>query len=206
MTQKLAITTFVVLFLLTSSIAVLAAPALPRYGINEQTKQCAEFFMGDECTSCTLPAGWQLIEDFQCPAGYEEIQMRSVCTPQKNHFCCTIYHSGSGGDCDDLVVNDAEKKCAFVNDINNCNQLPKGWNHAEIIDGWGRVCPSHEYEWLETIVDCEVKTTDNLNAEIDNDHVAKTQREKVGILVISASTIVLALLTIISFRYFKRKR
>ena len=88
----------VVLFVLLMSSYVFASMAMPRYGINEQTKECSEFFMGDECVGCTFPEGWEMIEDFKCPTGYKEIRKGAVCTPRKNSFCCTVQHSGASGD------------------------------------------------------------------------------------------------------------
>ena len=79
-----------------------ASMAMTRYGINKQINkqinECSEFFMGDECVSCKLPQGWEIIEGYQCPEGFEIVQKDSVCTPGKDQFCCTIQHSGAGGD------------------------------------------------------------------------------------------------------------
>ncbi len=152
---------FAIIFITLMSSSVFASMAMPRYGINEQTKECSEFFMGDECVGCTFPDGWQMIEESQCPTGYKEIQKNSVCTPRKNSFCCTVQHSGASGDCEDVVVNDIEQKCAFVEDINECGKLPQNWEQAEETEFWGRICPSLEYEWLEDPLNCEAKIIEN---------------------------------------------
>lgn len=145
----------VLFFILSFFLApAYSAMALPVLGANHETKECAEFFTGDECVYCDLPNGWENLGDFMdatCPEGYallESFSVNSVCTPAKTEFCCTINHSGAGGDCEDVVVNHAGQKCAFVEDIENCPALPNGWQRAEIDPGWGRVCPSYEYKWL----------------------------------------------------------
>ena len=122
---------FTISFIALMSSSVFASMTMPRYGINEQTKECSEFFMGDECVGCAFPDGWQMIKESQCPTGYKEIQKNSVCTPIKDFFCCTVSHSGANGDCEDVVVNYVEQKCAFVEDINKCGKLPQNWKKAE---------------------------------------------------------------------------
>jgi hypothetical protein len=153
----------IILALLAISISYsgMASQAMPRYAINEQTKECSEFFMGDECMSCTPPEGWEIIEEFQCPDDYNEIEENSVCRPYKSSFCCTVSHSGANGYCKDTVVNDIEKKCAFVENISECTKLPAEWKRADEIMFWGRVCPSLDYEWLEDPLDCETGIIDD---------------------------------------------
>jgi len=134
-----------------------ASPAMPVLGINDETMECAEFFMGDECLRCELPEGWVDIGnpyDNECPEGYAKVQGEAICKPLKNDFCCTVSHSGLNGNCEDVIVNDAEKKCAFVEDITECDSLPPGWTRAEEDEFWGRVCPSWEYGWLDGYLEC----------------------------------------------------
>ena len=142
-------------FAVSAAVAAIAAPALPRYGVNDETMECSEFFMGDECVSCALPDGWKMIDGFSCPEAYTEDKARPKCIGLKNSFCCTMNHSGAPGDCDDVIVNSIEKTCAFVKDITKCAKLPANWNRAEKSDRWGRVCPSFEYEWREHYLECE---------------------------------------------------
>ncbi len=145
------------------SMNAFASMAMPVLGVNHETKECVEFFTGDECVYCELPSGWKALGDFRdanCPEGYavlETFSVDSVCTSAKIDFCCTINHSGAGGDCEDLVVNDVEKKCAFVEDIAECEKLPAGWQSAPIDEFLGRLCPSYDYgyEWLEDYLKCE---------------------------------------------------
>ena len=196
---------FAVAFVALMSSSVFASQALPRYGINEQTKECSEFFMGDECVGCTFPEGWEMIEDFQCPTGYKEIQKNSVCTPIKNSFCCTVQHSGMSGDCEDVLVNDVEQKCAFVEDINACGILPENWNQAEENEFWGRVCPSWEYEWLEEKLDCDAKIIEKDNIDNQNDIIDYQQPKSNFIPIIGISAVVIILLIILWFFLIKRR-
>lgn len=151
--KLLAISSSIVLLTLVK--ASTAVPAKPQYGINEQTKECAEFFIDNVCSDCKLPLGWKEIDEFQCPLGYNQVEKFPDCTPAKNKFCCTFGHSGYGGDCEDVVVNDSEKKCAFVEDIHKC-KLPPNWNQITEIKPWGplQLCPSFQYEWLDKPLEC----------------------------------------------------
>ena len=197
---------FAVAFVALMSSSVFASQALPRYGINEQTKECSEFFMGDECVGCTFPEGWEMIEDFQCPTGYKEIQKNSVCTPIKNSFCCTVQHSGMSGDCEDVLVNDVEQKCAFVEDINECGKLPENWNQAEEIEFWGKACPSLEYEWLEETLDCETKIIEN-NDDIQEDIINNDKQQDSNTLnIFGISAVIIVFLIILWFFLIKRRQ
>ncbi|MCD4693983.1 hypothetical protein K8R62_01355 [bacterium] len=133
-----------------------ASQAMPRYAINEETKECSEFFMGDECMYCDPPSGWDIIEEFECPNGYAEVEEDSVCELSKTDFCCTAGHSGLNGNCEDLIINEVKQKCAFVEDIDKCNNLPESWEEAVKDSYWGKICP-FDYDWLEDEMDCEYK-------------------------------------------------
>lgn len=205
MRKNLILIIFAISFIVLISSPVFASQALPRFGINEQTKECSEFFMGDECVSCTMPEDWEMIEEFQCPTGYKEIQENSVCTPRKDSFCCTVQHSGAGGDCEDVVVNDVEQKCAFVEDINKCDKLPTNWNQAEEIKFWGRVCPSWEYEWIEEILDCQAKIIENDIVDNQKD-IGDDKPQKSNIIpVIAISSVIIILIIILWFFLIKRR-
>jgi len=186
-----------IFLLILFSFSVFASQAMPRYALNEQTKECSEFFMGDECTTCSPPEGWDIIEEFQCPEGYEEVDVNSVCGPHKSDFCCTVAHSGVNGDCDDVVVNDVEKRCAFVEDITQCGSLPTNWEQAEELDFWGKACPSLDYEWLEETLGCE-PVTDNQDNIVDDD---KQNSNNLWILIG-----VVAIIIIAGFFIIKRKK
>lgn len=91
----------------------------------------------------------------------------------KDSFCCTIDHSGSRGNCEDVVVNNLEKKCAFVENIDQCQKLPINWQRAEENETWGRVCPSQNYQWIEELLNCAVQTNEkvideNIENNLDN--------------------------------------
>ena len=145
-----------IVFLLLMCKFAIASMAMPLTAINEKTKECAEFFMGDECVGCTLPEGWQSLKFGEtCPSGYTVIEAQSECKPYKDTFCCTVAHSGANGDCDDVIVNDTDKLCAFVEDIDKCEKLPFGWERAKVNNvRQGRLCPSLDYKWLEEEIIC----------------------------------------------------
>jgi hypothetical protein len=191
--RKNLILIFLVIFSVTLlSSTVFASQALPRYGINEKTKECSEFYMGDECGTCVMPEGWEMIDEFECPGGYAEIQARSDCTPSKTPFCCTVSHSGANGDCEDVVVNDIEKKCAFVEDIGKCDKIPANWKKAEEFMG-ERLCPFVEYEWLEESVECEARVIAKDDVDDNNDSIRDDKRQEFSI----APTIVILVFAII---------
>ena len=52
-------------------------------------------------------------------------------------------------------MNNTDEKCAFVEDINECDNLPDDWQKAEEIGCWGKICPSLDYEWIVGIFECE---------------------------------------------------
>jgi hypothetical protein len=139
-----------------------AAPLPPTIAINEQTKECSRFFMGDECLDCFLPDGWTKIEGYSedsCPKGYNIVNDKSVnCQGFKVAHCCTIDHTGANGDCEDVVISDEEKSCGFVEDINNCPGLPDSWYRAKEVDRFGRVCPFYNYKWREESIQCTADT------------------------------------------------
>ncbi len=127
----------------------LAAPAPPQLMVNHESKQCADYWAGDECTSCSAPAGWEVLEgllpEVRCPDGYTQVEVDLTCTPHKAGFCCTEGHSGAAGDCQDVVINRGARQCAFVEDIGQCPALPRGWAKH------GENCPYDD--WAEEI-DC----------------------------------------------------
>lgn len=136
--------------LVPSLAEVAGTVALTTYITNEATKQCSYFTAGDECTSCTPPSGWTQVN--ACPEGYIQIQKEAVCAPRKTKFCCTDHHSGGWGDCEDLVINDISKQCAFLEDISKCSQLPISWHQADKVDN-ERLCP-YAYKWQQGYLEC----------------------------------------------------
>jgi hypothetical protein len=139
---------------LSGSRAVLAAPAPPVLVVNDEARQCARMFTGDECTDCFPVEGWKVLGvlgDAQCPAGYTMVDtVDYTCQPFKNQFCCSEGHSGAPGDCADLVVRKAGKQCAFVPDVNGCT-LPQGWTAMPAgVEARSWVCPAG-YEWVEDV-------------------------------------------------------
>jgi hypothetical protein len=138
------------LLLLGSVQVVQAEPAPDKLVVNHETKECATIFGGDECMDCMPPEGWAVLGwsyQAECPEGYTFTQVEEICTPFKDEFCCTDGHSGAHGDCDDLVINETDQQCVFVEDINACN-LPTGWE-AKSADGYW-ACP-RDFDWIENL-------------------------------------------------------
>jgi len=196
---------FAVIFITLMSSSVFASMAMPRYGVNKQTKECSEFFMGDECVHCTFPDGWQMIKESQCPTGYKEVQKNLVCTSNKNFFCCSVGHSGANGDCEDVVVNDIEQKCAFVEDINECEKLPENWIQAEKTE-FGRVCPSWEYEWLNESLYCEAKIIEKNDDDKKDIINSNKQQDSNALYILGISAVIIILLIILWFFLIKRRQ
>jgi hypothetical protein len=144
----------VVAAILTAARAAKAAPSPPALVVNHATRQCAEMFGGDECTRCAIPDGWETLgagDEAECPDGYEVVEHLDVkCTPSKVPFCCTQRHSGSPGDCEDLIIDKGASQCAFVDDVDTCT-LPKGWSarpRSTSLDAWA--CPD-DYKWVDDL-------------------------------------------------------
>ncbi|MDZ7799013.1 MAG: hypothetical protein U5L76_05455 [Patescibacteria group bacterium] len=76
----------------------LAGPIPQQYIINSDTKQCAEFFAGDECVIYEVPEDWQIIGELgevKCPAGYNKINLKLKGKPVWRMFCLWPGYSGS---------------------------------------------------------------------------------------------------------------
>lgn len=131
---------------------LVAAPLPPSRVTNLETRECGELFAGDECMDCFPLEGWEVLGnafDVTCPTGYTEVDgIPYRCEPFKVQFCCSEGHSGAPGDCTDLVVNDREKECAFVDEIETC-RLPSRWKSMPgDLEPRSWVCPA-DYEWVE---------------------------------------------------------
>jgi hypothetical protein len=151
---------FILLVVVLTSVwqsggTLLAAPLPPSRVANHQTRECGEMFAGDECMDCFPPEGWEVLGnayEVTCPAGYTEIddEIPYRCEPFKVQFCCSEGHSGAPGDCADLVVNNREKECAFVNEIETCT-LPRHWEtRPDDVELRSWECPA-SYEWVEEV-------------------------------------------------------
>ncbi len=133
-----------------------AVPAPPEIIVNGQTRQCADFMAGDECFSCEMPSGWTSLgyNTYECPQGYEKIELKLNCSGFKNERCCSNGHSGGAGACQDMIINDVTKQCAF----SDGGAVPSGWKGkpggAENAQ-W--VCPSG-YGWSEKAEPCACAT------------------------------------------------
>ena len=83
-----------------------------------------------------------------------------------DEFCCTEGHSGAAGACEDMVINRATFKCAFVDDIHAC-KLPLGWSaKPEDIPVYEWECPGL-YGWTDD-VDCRSGSTNPGDEETDS--------------------------------------
>lgn len=143
---------FILALLLLGSV-VLATPTPPYLIVNHSTKECVESILGDDCSWCDPPQGWEVLgysASNQCPDGYTWVDRIDLqCRGYKNPFCC--FSGGAHrGDCEDMIVHEADGLCAFVDDIQNCT-LPKGWiaRPADMaLYSWG--CP-HDYHWVDPV-------------------------------------------------------
>jgi len=138
---------------LLSSMEVLSAPVPPKLVVNHSSKECGEIFGGDECMDCLPSEGWEVLgfakdEGIDCPEGYSWVDPPYTCKGFKDEFCCTEYHSGAPGDCDDMVIRNWSRSCAFIEDIEQC-VLPLGWKgQADASDDDIWHCPSG-FTWTE---------------------------------------------------------
>ena len=135
-----------------------AAPMPPRLVVNHQTRQCAEIVPGDECGDVVLPPDWEYLEPTEgvkCPDDYTLVEFYPDWVHFKVSHCCTEGHSGVSGDCQDVVIQQSKRQCAFVDDIEKCTSLPDKW------EAWGQNCPA-EFEWTDDIActEAETATTD----------------------------------------------
>lgn len=143
--------------LLAASLAVAspagATPTLPVIVVNHSTRQCAEVIQGDDCGWCEPLEGWEVLgysSGTTCPDGYEDLGyqgMTGECRAYKSQFCCSSH--AHHGDCEDLVINESEHLCAFVEEIEGCT-LPEGWASAGDTTQWSGRCP-YEYQWVGDI-------------------------------------------------------
>ena len=145
-------TAVLVLALLLAGKVVLATPTPPYLLVNHSTRQCTESILGDDCSWCEPPQGWDVVgyaAGNQCPQGYAWVErVDLLCRGYKNPFCCT---SGSHhGDCDDMIVHDGDRVCAFVDDIDGC-ALPDGWEaRPPDADPAAWSCPVN-YAWADPV-------------------------------------------------------
>ena len=134
-------------FLSLSFTLASAAPMPPSPVVNHQTRQCAVIVPGDECGDVILPSGWEYLDEAAgetCPEGYATIDLNPKWMHFKATHCCTEGHSGSSGDCQDVVIQQSKRQCAFVEDIQTCAALPNGW------ETWGKNCPTG-FEWVDQV-------------------------------------------------------
>ncbi len=130
---------------------IFATPTPPLVVVNHDTQECAEIFGGDECKLCYAPQGWEELDYLgraQCPEDYTVIKIKERnCKPVRSQFCCIDASSGTGGDCESLIINDKAEQCAFVDNIAACNLSRQWQKRPESTDPNRWRCP-WTYEWL----------------------------------------------------------
>jgi len=148
---------FLLFALLLASLTVAnqagATPTPPVIVVNHSTRQCAEVIQGDDCHWCEPLEGWEILgysSGATCPAGYEDLGFQGMtgrCQGYKSQFCCADY--AHHGDCEDLVINESEQLCAFVEEIRGC-ALPEGWVSAGDTTQWSGRCP-YGTQWAQDV-------------------------------------------------------
>ncbi len=122
--------------------------------IDEDNGECFSVRFGGDCFRCELPTNLRVIlesEFGQCvdwPDMGVEIPVEVYCEAIQVEACCTAGLSDLG-DCRNLVINKAGRKCAFVQDITKCGSFPEGW-----APGYEGLCPGNDFQWLEETVEC----------------------------------------------------
>ena len=139
---QIALAAALALAALAAAVYAGAAPLPPRTAVNDATRECARVMPGDECGDVILPPGWRYLEPDPgaCPDGYAQIELHADWLHFKAPHCCTEFHSGTRGDCQDVIIHNASQQCAFVADIDQCPALPPGWAP------WGKNCPEG-FQW-----------------------------------------------------------
>ena len=108
----------IIMLFLVASEATAAAPLPPELVVNHESKQCAEFWGGDECLVCSLPEGWEslgAVWEAECLADYATVEIKPTCWAAKITFCCSEGHSGAPEDREDVVINKgADKAFGYI--------------------------------------------------------------------------------------------
>ena len=155
MVHKRAVRTLALtLVLLLFGNIVFATPTPPYLLVNHATEECAESILGDDCSWCDPPPGWEVVglsSANRCPEGYRRLErVDLVCRRYETPFCCS--GGGHQGDCENMVVHDGEGSCTFVEDVETC-VLPPGWRTRPAdVDPARWSCPM-DYRWVDAI-DC----------------------------------------------------
>jgi hypothetical protein len=123
-------------FALHGVVTVAAVPPPAQLIVNRATRECALIY-SDECHNSYPPEGWEVLgydNMVVCPAGYTTVEVEPIVVGRKDASCCGFGSEGTGGDCEDVVINKTTQQCAFVEDIHACKNLPTGW------EKWGTEC------------------------------------------------------------------
>lgn len=137
---------FAIFFVMLAALAS-AAPMPLLMIANNNSMQCARFLPGDECMDCTPPVGWEVLGPYSsCPEGYTMVTVNGNCKGFEQEHCCTEKHSGASGDCQNMVMKNLTKQCAFLTNARDAS-LPAGWMKMPAnasSSNW--VCPL-DYTW-----------------------------------------------------------
>jgi hypothetical protein len=177
------------LVLLSLAGTAAAAPAPPLTAVNEETKECGMMPGGDECANCYPTNGWTLLGngvDVECPTGYVSGEPEYACEHFKARHCCTESHSGSAGDCEDLIISHRYDQCAFVDDIDGCKP-PREWTqrpNGRKAEVW--LCPA-DYEWIDDLACAGEEAAASATPEAS----AGTSLPCLGTLLVAPAVIVL---------------
>jgi hypothetical protein len=137
-----------------------AAPMPQRTVVNHKTHQCAQITPGDECGDVILPPDWEYLDPSlgeKCPDNYTLVDIQLKWMQFKSQMCCSEGHSGSRGNCKDVVTEPTKRQCAFVEDIQKCPVLPEGWQ------AWGQNCPVDFY-WTKDVVCTGKESSPTMNS------------------------------------------
>jgi len=124
------------------------------FAIDRETGDCFNVQIGDECFECLFPPHLEALQESelgQCvdwPDMGKDIPLEENCEPIQAQDCCMRGISDSG-DCRNLVVNEPEAKCGFVENISECGSFPDDWQRG--LEG---SCPGEGFQWAGETVEC----------------------------------------------------
>jgi hypothetical protein len=187
---------------------VTLALAAPEYVVvvNHSTKECIFMYAGDECQTCSPAEGWHILEGAfsleDCPTGYSIVDDASVyrrCVPIESTFCCSTPHTGSDGDCSNVIINRTAEECAFV-DVDACPRLPEGWEMHQTL------CP-FEYVWVSDIVCPSGDSGDSAEDDsslMDNDWIKTNSANNILMGVLLAALVLISLGILVGRKWVRK--
>ncbi|MBN1941253.1 MAG: hypothetical protein JW772_03670 [Candidatus Diapherotrites archaeon] len=111
--------------------------------VNESAKECAPYWLGNDCTICQVPEGWDTTSE--CPEGYSLVEIEMDCsTVASRHCLCDIPQGPENCRNFEIIVNSSKKQCSAVEDITACTDIPESWERRPVgvsVTEW--VCPEN---------------------------------------------------------------